>query len=205
MTHCLRLSLCLFLAATLPLVATATPTVGFLFDGETLDGWVPEGGAVWKVEDGIIVGRQGENFAHGDLFTAEEYDDFDLIIQYRIVWPANSGVWFRYTDENHAYQADILEFEDPVAYSGSIYAPGKLFIAINEDPDLEDREGWNTMRIRAVGNHLQVWLNGVQTADVHDDDHASGRIGFQIHVGEQFSDMEVHVRSAVIMTDLETE
>jgi len=169
-----------------------------LFDGETLDGWQAEGGAVWTVEDGILIGKQGPDFAAGDLFTVDEYADFELEVEYRVVWPANSGIWFRYKDDQHAYQADILEYEDPVAYSGTIYAPGKMFIAINDDPEIEDREGWNTMVIHAVGEHLNVMLNGVQTAHAHDSDHAEGRIGIQIHVGEEFGDMEIHVRKARI-------
>jgi len=169
-----------------------------LFDGETLDGWHAEGGAEWSVEDGILIGKQGDDYAPGDLFTDGEYADFELEVEYRAVWPANSGIWFRYTDDQHAYQADILEWPDPVAYSGTIYAPGKMFIAINDDPSIEDRDGWNTMRVQAVGEHLNVTLNGVQAAHAHDSDHANGRIGIQIHAGEEFGDMEIHIRKARI-------
>ena len=49
------------------------------------------------------------------------------------------------------------------------------------------REGWNTFRIVAKGNHLQHYVNGVLMCDVTDDDDAnrkmSGLIGLQMHAG----------------------
>ncbi len=169
-----------------------------LFNGEDLTGWVAEGGADWKVEDGVLIGRQGTGNAPGDLFTAQEYADFELVVEYKITWPANSGIWFRYQAPDKSYQADILEYKDPECYSGTIYCPVKMFLSMNEDPDLEDREGWNTMKIRAVGDHLQVWLNGKKVGDVHEDSFDKGRIGFQIHAGDQFAPMEIAVRKAKI-------
>jgi len=169
-----------------------------LFNGENLDGWYATGGSEWTVEDGVLIGRQGENYAAGDLFTDDEFADFEFVAEYRSVWPTNSGFWFRYTDHENAYQADILEYSDPVAYSGTIYTYPRFFIAINDDPTVEDREGWNTMRVRAVGEHLQVWINDHKTADIHDDLFAEGRIGIQVHPGEEFGDMEIHMRKARI-------
>ncbi len=171
-----------------------------LFNGEDLTGWEAEGGADWKVEEGQLIGQQGPDNAPGDLFTTKEFADFELVVEYKITWPANSGVWFRYQTPDKAYQADILKYKDPECYSGSIYCPGKMFLSMNEDPDLEDRDGWNTMKIRAVGDHLQVWLNGKKVGDVHEDSFDKGRIGFQIHAGDQFGDMAIAVRKAKIRT-----
>lgn len=169
-----------------------------LFNGRDLTGWEPSGGAVFKVEDKCIVGTQGPKFAPGDLFTTDNYADFELLVTYRVVWPANTGVWFRYQNDRKAYQADILEWPKPVAYSGTLYAPGKMFLAANLDKTLEHHDGWNTMRVVARGDHLQIWLNGKQTADVHDKDIPDGRIGFQVHPGEQFGKMKIIVREAKI-------
>ncbi len=169
-----------------------------LFNGKDLTGWEAEGGAAWKVENGMLIATQGPNFAHGELFTTESYRDFHLKVTYRMEWPANSGVWFRYQAGNKAYQADILEYTNPVAYSGTIYCPGKMFLAINDDPDLVNREGWNTLDIRAEGPRLQVWLNGFQVADVKDDLTDHGRIGFQMHAGQQFGPMKLTVRQVMM-------
>lgn len=165
-----------------------------LFNGSDLTGWEEIGEARWNVEKGRLVGMQGPNREPGELLTAESFDDFDLVVKYKAVWPLNSGVWFRYQSEKQACQADILEYTNPVAYTGSVYCMGKAFVARNLDPELEDRKGWNTLRIRAEGDHVQVWLNGVQTADIREDSTLTGRIGFQIHAGDQFADMKLIVR-----------
>ena len=169
-----------------------------IFNGKDLTGWEPSGGAKWVVENGAIVGTQGDNFAHGDLFTKDTYKDFLLTATYRVEWPCNTGIWFRYKSPSKAYQADILEYKNPECYSGSLYCPGKMFIAMNTDKTLVDRDGWNTMKVRAEGNHLQIWLNGRQVADVHDDTTDSGKIGFQVHPGEQFGPMKIIVREMLL-------
>ncbi len=169
-----------------------------IFNGKDLTGWEPSGGAKWVVENGAIVGTQGDNFAHGDLFTKDTYKDFLLIASYRVEWPCNTGIWFRYQSASKAYQADILEYKNPECYSGSLYCPGKMFIAMNTDKTLVDRDGWNTMKVRAEGDHLQIWLNSRQVADVHDDLTDSGKIGFQVHAGKQFGPMKIIVREMML-------
>ena len=169
-----------------------------LFNGKDLTGWEATGDAKWTVEDGMLVGTQGENNAPGDLFTTQSFDDFIVTLTYRVEWPCNSGLWFRYQSPQVAYQADILEYTNPVAYSGTLYCHGKMFLAINEDKDLVDREGWNTIKVQAEGDHTQIWFNGVQVADVHDDTTASGKIGFQVHPGAEFGPMKIVVRELLI-------
>ncbi len=49
------------------------------------------------------------------------------------------------------------------------------------------KSDWNDYVIVAQGNHLQHWLNGIQTVDVIDNDPknslASGVLALQIHAG----------------------
>jgi len=169
-----------------------------LFNGKDLTGWEASGEAKWTVEDGMLVGTQGENNAPGDLFTTASFDDFIVTLTYRVEWPCNSGLWFRYQSPQVAYQADILEYKNPVAYSGTLYCTGKMFLAINDDPDLVDRDGWNMIKVQAEGDHTQIWFNGQQVADVHDDTTDSGKIGFQVHPGDQFGPMKIVVRELLI-------
>jgi len=169
-----------------------------LFNGKDLTGFKPAGDAKWTVQGGAIVGTQGDDNAPGDLLTEASYKDFLLTVTYRAEWPCNSGVWFRYQSAQQAYQADVLEWPDPVCYSGTLYCTGKMFLAMNTNKDLVDREAWNTISVRAQGDHIQVWLNGHQVADVHDDTSDTGRIGFQVHPGEQFGPMKIVVRELLI-------
>ena len=169
-----------------------------VFNKADLTGWEATGEASWTVEDGLLIGTQGADNAPGDLFTTASFDDFVAIVTWRAEWPCNSGVWFRFQSPRKAYQADILEYKEPIAYSGTMYCPGKMFLAINEDPALVNRDGWNTIKIRAEGDHTQIWLNGTQVADVHDDTTDSGRIGFQVHPGAEFGPMKIVVREVLI-------
>ncbi|MBN2138910.1 MAG: DUF1080 domain-containing protein [Sedimentisphaerales bacterium] len=169
-----------------------------LFNGKDLDAFEATGNAKWVVEDRMLVGTQGENNAPGDLFTKQAFTNFELIAAYRTEWPCNSGIWFRFQSPQKAYQADILEWKNPVCWSGTVYCPGKMFIAMNEDESIVNREGWNTMKVRAEGDHIQVWLNGTQVADVHDATTDSGKIGFQVHPGAEFGPMKIVVKELKI-------
>ncbi len=169
-----------------------------LFNGKDLTGWEATGNAKWTVEDGQLVGTQGDNNAPGDLFTTASFGDFELITTYRAEWPCNSGVWFRFQSTKKAYQADILDYKKPVAFSGSLYCTGKMFLAANLDKGLEDRAGWNTLRILTQGTKTKIWLNGTQTADVDDDATDSVKIGFQVHPGAQFGPMKIVIKEIKI-------
>ena len=148
-----------------------------LFNGRDLAGWRAEGKARFSVEDGILVGRQGEHGRAGDLFTEGEFSDFELEVVWAMDWPGNSGVWFRYQSPERAYQADILEWKSPVCWSGTLDCAGEMFIAMNPDSSIVCREGWNVFRVRARKDRLEVFLNGRRAAGVRDGSSARGRIG----------------------------
>ncbi|RIK81623.1 MAG: hypothetical protein DCC68_08175 [Planctomycetota bacterium] len=165
-----------------------------LFNGKDLTGWKAEGRAVWEVRDGAIVGRQGPGGTAGDLLSEKEYDDFELTVTFKVEWPANTGVWYRYQSADKAFQADILEYKQPYALTGSLYCTGKMFLTTNRDPKLVRREDWNTFVIRAVGNDHAILLNGTKVAEVRDDTSGKGRIGFQVHAGDEFAKMKVSIK-----------
>ncbi len=170
-----------------------------LFNGKNLKkGWETSGQAKWVVENGELIGSQGEDNAPGDLFTSESYSNFELKCVYRAKWPCNSGVWFRYQSPEKAYQADILEYTNPECYSGTLYCPGKMFLAMNEDKSLVNRQEWNTINVRANGDRIQIWLNGAKVADVRDTTTDSGKIGFQVHPGAEFGSMKIIVRELLL-------
>ena len=179
--------------------AAKRPLAVSLFDGKSLDGWKQVGKSRWSVKNGIMTGIQGANREPGDLLTNESYKDFILTVEYKMDWPGNSGVWFRYQKPDLSYQADILEYKDPLCWSGSLYCPGKMFIAMNKNEKLVNREGWNTFVIRCKGDHLMIDLNGTGVADVRESLSRFGKIGFQIHAGDEFKDMAIHVRKVELV------
>ena len=182
------------------LAASAAAADGWtpVFNGKNLDGWDVVGNAKAEVVDGVLICAQ-KTPSGGNLLTKAKYDNFELRFTYKIVWPANSGVWFRYA-QGKGYQFDILKYKKPVAYSGTLYCPGKLFLTRNLDEKLEKRDGWNDGQIYANGDHLILWLNGKKVGECRDTTHTTGLIGFQIHGGGGFKNMKVMLKRMEIRT-----
>ena len=161
-----------------------------LFNGRDFDGWrenkfkhKPE----WKIINGVLTGHGGQGY----LSSLEKFDDFELYAEARISDTAggrgNSGIYFRcspHTDKKQefppGYEAQ-LDHGDSNNPTGSIYA---LHIEGARAPNPETKDGeWVTMRIRAVGNHLQTWVNSKPAADCKDPEnrHKNGSILLQMH------------------------
>ena len=172
-------------------------TEGFvsLFNGKDTAGWTATG-AEWLVRDGCLVGTQTDGKG-GDLVHEKEWDNFELRCTYRVKWPANSGIWFRF-DKGNGYQFDILKYKNPVAFSGTLYCPGKMFITKNLNEAIENRDGWNEARIWAVGDRIIMWLNGKRVSDCTDKTHTKGKIGFQVHGGNEVKGMEIVLKKIAV-------
>ena len=168
-----------------------------LFNGKDTTGWKVEGEAKAEVVDGVLVGSQ-KSPKGGNLFTEATYDNFELRFTYKIDWPANSGIWFRY--DGKGYQYDILKYKKPVAFSGTLYCPGKMFITRNLDEKLENKDGWNEGQVYANGDHLILWLNGTKVGECRDDTLKKGAIGVQVHGGDGFTKMAIRIRKMEIRT-----
>jgi hypothetical protein len=168
-----------------------------LIQPDSLKGWRVEGKADWKVENGVLIGRQGPGGAAGDLFSEQQFADFELEAEWMMRFPGNSGIWFRVSGPKTGYQADFLDQPShPGVLSGSLYCMGKAFLAENRDPSTVHREGWNKLRIRAVGDHIVIEQNGKKVAEAHDKTFPGpGSVGVQVHAGKPFEGMEVRIRN----------
>lgn len=174
---------------------------------DSLDGWVKRGGdAVYRVENGEIIGQTRPNTPNTFLCTEREYADFELELEFKVDPALNSGIQFRshsapgvMNGRVWGYQAEI----DPSdrAYTGGIYDEGigAWIQDLSEKPDARAafKQGdWNTYRIRAVGDRLQTWVNGVPAADATHQRSRSGFIALQVHsVGNRQDPLEVRWRN----------
>ena len=163
-----------------------------LFDGKTLQGWVQRGGkAVYKVEDGCIVGVSVPGEPNSFLCTEAAYANFILELEFKVDEGMNSGVQIRsnsypaYQDGRvHGYQVEI----DPSdrAWTGGVYDEGRrgwLYdLRMNEAARRAFRHGeWNRFHIEAVGDRIRTWLNGVPAANLVDGVTREGFIALQVH------------------------
>jgi hypothetical protein len=170
-----------------------------LFNGKDLTGWEADNPAKFKVEDGVLIGFQ-EDGKGANIYTEKEYDNFELRFTYKVKWPANSGLWFR-----TRYQFDILKHKRPKTFSGAFYYPGckGTFAWVNLDEGLEDQTGWNDAQVYANGNTVAFWLNGKMLGektleDGKDKIIPKGKIGLQVHGGNQFKGMQIALKSIEI-------
>ena len=172
-----------------------------LFNGKNLDGWHILPGGDWKVQDGIIAGTSpAAEPKHGLLVSDSVFADFEIEVSYKAV-KGNSGLYFRAQEVADAvgvygFQAEI----DPDKDAGGLYETGGRKWVVQ--PSAEEvkkwyRPGkWNTMKVRAVGKDITVWVNGKQTAHLtNDPGRTAGRIALQLHGG---MDMEVYFRTVRI-------
>ncbi len=182
-----------------------------LFNGENLDGWIKRGGAAeYHVEGDAIVGSSVMNTPNTFLCTPRPYSDFVLTVELKVDDGLNSGIQIRSeahdepteiefknnkgemvkrkipADRVYGYQVEI----DPTdrAYSGGIYDEARRGwlndLAGDENKAAREafkRGEWNKYRIRAVGDSIKTWVNGVPAANLKDDLTAEGFIGLQVH------------------------
>jgi hypothetical protein len=182
-----QLLLLLSLSFALPTRAQpATPPVGFtpLFNGKDLAGW--RGGDTfdhrkllalpaserdaqiakwtasmrshWRAENGELI-----NDGDGAYATTErDYGDFELLLEYRTVPKADSGIYLRGVPQVQIWDyTEVAKF--PIGagkgsgglWNNSAGAPGKDPLVLADKPFGE----WNAFRILMVGSRVSVWLN----------------------------------------------
>lgn len=171
--------------------ADATPlAVGeaiSLFNGEDLGGWRVHGTELWYVEDGELVCESGPDAAYGYLATERTFRDFDLTLEFKQEADGNSGVFFRSSLDGVTVSGWQAEVAPPGLFTGGIYESYGRGWLIQPDPSLPDvvMGEWNELRVRAVGDTVTTWLNGVRMIDLVDAElgAAEGVIALQIHDG----------------------
>lgn len=141
-----------------------------LFDGKSTAGWrTYRGGKVgdgWQVVDGALALDSSKGKQGGDIVTVDQFDNFELVFEWKVAKGSNSGVMYRVTEDNAAPYFSGPEYQildnhghpdgkSPLTAAGSayaVYAPAK---------DVTRPVGeWNQAKIIVNGNHVEHWLNG---------------------------------------------
>jgi hypothetical protein len=178
------------LACIAPLAAAQSSEFVDLFNGKNLEGWharphfspikfaemseqeraekkaewMADAKKHWTVEDGELV-----NDGRGAyLVTDQEFRDYELMLEYKTVARADSGIYLKGTP-----QVQIWDYTDESKFKiGADKGSGGLWNnsqgAAGKDPAvLADKPfgQWNQFRIVQVGARTSVWLNGKQVVD----------------------------------------
>jgi hypothetical protein len=126
--------------------------------------WMKDMSAHWTVVDGVLV-----NDGHGVyLTTDEELGDIELLIDYKTVAKADSGIYLRGTPQVQIWDStEEAKFNlgankgSGALWNNSPGAPGKDPLVLADKPFGE----WNSLRIIQVGARTTVWLNGQLVVD----------------------------------------
>jgi hypothetical protein len=150
-----------------------------LFDGSDFSHWNLIGDANWRLVNDYAEADSG----NGYLVSKEDYDNFELTLEFWVTLEANSGVFLRCQDPqqiaaDNCYEVNVYDTRPDQTYrSGSIVDVAPPSTVINTGGR------WNAFRIVAQGSHLQVELNGEPTVDVQDDQLSTGPIALQYGAG----------------------
>ena len=141
-----------------------------LFDGKTTTGWrgyksttMP---ASWRVENGSLLARRTQGESSGDIITDEQFDDFELVWEWKMTEGNNSGVIYRATEERANVwetgpEYQILDNQGHIDGLNPLSSAGACYSAFPPAKDVTRPLGqWNQSRIVARGNHVEHWMNG---------------------------------------------
>ena len=166
-----------------------------LFDGKSLSGWKKVAGdAEYKIEDGAIAGITVANTPNTFLITEQEYGDFELELEVKIMdTTSNSGIQFRshYDPAGNDGKGKVFGYQyelDPSSrrWTGGVYDEGRrdwLYpLSYNASAQAMLKTGvYNKVKLECVGNTIKTWINGKPAACVVDDVDSKGVIALQVH------------------------
>lgn len=159
-----------------------------LFNGKSLDGWVNEGGANFRVEGGVITVDKGP---YTWLRSAKAYGDYELTLEYKTTADGNSGVFLRSaaTGKPHETGYELQIFDERKDFK-----TGSLVGVVEARPNKIRPNEWNTIEVRHVGPHVIVKMNGVEVVNTNDTRTLRGHIGLQFNPGKPISFRKIRIR-----------
>lgn len=156
-----------------------------LFDGKTLAGWhspFDQGNA--SVIDGEIVLTGDRKFF---LVSDQTYKDFELKVDVFVPTGGNSGIQFRShyrPNRLWGYQAEVDTSDRK--WAGGLYEEGRRgwLVPLKDKPEAQaafQNNQWNTYLIKAIGDRIEISVNGITTVKTRDAVTSEGFIALQHH------------------------
>ena len=175
------------------------PTQTFDFDSRGIEGWTTVAGQ-WAVEEmagapsasKVLVQRATKN-DFNVIVAPTVYGDVDVTMKFKPISgreDASGGIVFRFTDGKY-YVVRANALEDNFRFYHYDRGRRQLSSAKTKPPALGQ---WHTVRVVAVGEHIQAWLNGTRLLDHRDSRLNAGRVGLWTKADSitAFDDLVVH-------------
>jgi hypothetical protein len=153
------------------------------FEAKGIEGWTQVAGQ-WAVEEmegapsgkRVLVQRATRNAYNVIVAPFGPYTDVDVSTKFKPISgreDASGGVVFRFADgKYYIVRANVLE--DNFRLYAYDRGRRQLATASVTAPALGQ---WHAIRVVAVGDHVQAWLNGARYLDHRDSRFTSGRVG----------------------------
>jgi len=129
------------------------------FQGQSLQGWTSSGTGTWVFENGEnLKGTAGE--VPDYLVSDSVFQDFYLVLDFRIEFEENSGVFIRKHPDslislNDAIECNIYDFNGPA----HAYSTGSQVTHARSWYGMVAYDQWNTMEVFAEGPLVVVYIN----------------------------------------------
>jgi hypothetical protein len=150
-----------------------------LFDGKTTKGWHTylrdTVGSKWQVKDGTIIFDQTKpRNGGGDIVTNEEYENYELNLEWKVEKGSNSGIIFD-IQEDPKFRAtyltgpemQVLDNKDAEDNKKENHLAGCLYDMAGDASVSKPKPvgEWNKVRLIQNKGHLTFYLNGTKTFD----------------------------------------
>jgi hypothetical protein len=201
---------------TVEIIPNSPDTKGWvsLFDGKTTTGWHSYGKAKvterWKVADGsLYIDTTQKGSEGGDLCTAEEYDNFDFKLEWKIAPNGNSGIIFYVNEDFAKYHNSYNTGPEMQVLDNDGHSDGKIIkhragdlydlISCNRETVKPVGE-WNEVEIKSKNGKLDFYLNGtnVVSTTMWDDNWK------KMIAGSKFKNMQgfgIYKKGRIVLQD----
>jgi putative heme-binding domain-containing protein len=190
----------------LPAVTDIPADPATFFNGKDLSAWDGDL-ALWKVENGEIVGSTKTGLKHNEFLKSRMLlDDFRLVLKIKLVPnSANSGIQF-HSEREGDYEMKGPQADVGAGWWGKLYEEnGRAIISDKSGEPFVNKDEWNTYEVLAVGGKVQTAINGHLCVDLDDPKISQhGIIGLQMHSGGpmevRFKDLQLELNPKFEMT-----
>lgn len=145
-----------------------------LFDGTTMNGWRAyknKESDGWEVKNGELYCKEEGVKKRADLITKNMYENYELLIDWKIAPKKNSGIIYMVTEENNASYESGPEYQliDDLGYPSKL--SDKQLSGANYDMHAPTAKvakpagEFNQTRIVINKGHVEHWLNGTKVVD----------------------------------------
>src|SRR3954469_25139050 len=181
-----------------------------LFDGKSTNGWHTYGrttvGSAWDIDSGALhlsppkKMKEFQNSEGGDIVTNDDYENFDLKLEWKIAPKGNSGIIFLVQEDTTKYkytwntgpEMQVLDNNGHPDAKIIKHRAGDLYDLISSSTETVKPAGqWNEAEIKLNQGKLELFLNGanVVTTTLWDD------AWNKLVAGSKFKDMPGFAKS----------